>query len=87
MDEIASSNRVRLCGIAAETPVLSHENRSERFYVLPLEVDRLSGVTDRVKVIVRQSLLPRAQSAVGRPLAVDGESEFRYFISGCAAQR
>lgn len=73
MDEIASSNRVRLCGVSADAPVLSHENRAERFYTFPLEVERLSGAVDRINIILRESLLSPARSAVYRPLAVEGE--------------
>ena len=58
MDEIASSNHVLLCGIAAGEPLFSHENRAERFYTFPLEVERLSGAVDRLNIILRESLLP-----------------------------
>ena len=73
MDEIASSNRVRLCGVCADAPVLSHENRNERFYIFPLEVERLSGAMDRINVILRESMEPRVRCALYRPLAVEGE--------------
>ena len=73
MDEIASSNRVRLCGVIADVPVLSHENREERFYIFPLEVERLSGAMDRVNVILREASLPLVRHSVYRPLGVEGE--------------
>lgn len=38
-------------------PVLSHENRQERFFTFPLETQRLSGTIDRVNVVVRERLL------------------------------
>ena len=73
MDEIASSNRVVLCGVAAGEPLFSHENRAERFFTFPLEVERLSGVSDRLNIIVRESLLPSLRRSLAAPMEVDGE--------------
>ena len=60
MDEMII-NRVALTGLAPAAPVFSHESRRERFYTLPLEVERLSGSRDTLNVILRESLLPAAQ--------------------------
>lgn len=73
MDEIASSNRVMLCGMAAGEPLFSHENRAERFYTFPLEVERLSGAVDRINIILRESLLPRIRRSPAAPMQIEGE--------------
>ena len=49
MDELEQNNYAELCGTLAAPPVLSHENRQERFFTFPLETQRLSGTIDRVK--------------------------------------
>ena len=50
MDLNLSNNSVRLTGTMAAAPTLSHESRGERFFLLPLEVRRLSGAADRLPV-------------------------------------
>jgi len=57
MDEFKSANYVELCGVAAGRPVFSHTSRSEQFFQFPMEIDRLSGTTDRINIIVRETLL------------------------------
>ncbi len=72
MDEIASSNRVILCGTAAGDPLFSHENRDERFFAFPLEVERLSGTIDRINIILRESMLHVWRQRAS-PMEVTGE--------------
>ena len=72
MDEIASNNRVILCGIAAGEPLFSHENRTERFFAFPLEVERLSGNVDRINIILRESLLPALRRGIAAPVEIEG---------------
>lgn len=55
MDMICENNFTRLCGTMAAAPVYSHSGRGQHFYTFPLEITRLSGSTDTVNVIVRQS--------------------------------
>ena len=45
MDELEQNNYAELCGTLAAPPVLSHENRQERFFTFPLESQRLSGMS------------------------------------------
>lgn len=73
MDEIASNNRVILCGIAAGEPLFSHENRTERFFAFPLEVERLSGNVDRINIILRESMLPALRRGIAAPAEIEGE--------------
>ena len=57
MEETKSRNRIILCGIPLTAPVFSHENRAERFFSFPLEVLRLSGTADRIRIVVRERML------------------------------
>lgn len=54
-------------------PVLSHENRQERFFTFPLETQRLSGTIDRVNVVVRERLLAEMPLEESARLCVIGD--------------
>ena len=54
-----SKNEVLLEGTVQETPSLSHENHSTRFYRFPLHVPRLSGQVDTLPVLLPEPLLPK----------------------------
>ena len=66
-------NHVELCGIVAEAPRLSHENRGESFYHFPLRVERLSGQEDTLPVLVSRTLLQTAAVEEGTALTVAGQ--------------
>ena len=57
----------------AAPPVLSHENRQERFFTFPLETQRLSGTIDRVNVVVRERLLAEMPLEESARLCVIGD--------------
>lgn len=73
MDETKASNRVQLCGVMAGRPAFSHESRGERFFTFPLEIERLSGTTDTVHIILREGLLAAAEVGAAEKLLVTGE--------------
>ena len=56
---ITENNRALLRGELAELPVFSHENHGRRFDTFVLEVERLSGVRDRVRVIAEERMMER----------------------------
>ena len=58
MDNIINNNYAELSGIIAAAPSYSHENRGEKFYIMPIAVQRLSGTTDTINVIIREKLMP-----------------------------
>ena len=64
-------NEVLLEGTPLETPSLSHENHSTRFYRFPLQVPRLSGQVDTLPVLVPESMLPHV--AKGTDIRVQGQ--------------
>lgn len=69
MDMNYENNDTRLCGVMAASPTYSHSGRGERFFSFPLEIQRLSGNTDTVNIVVRESQLGA--------LAVDGSGKLR----------
>ena len=73
MDELERNNYAELCGTLAAPPVLSHENRQERFFTFPLETQRLSGTIDRVNVVVRERLLAGMPLEESARLCVTGD--------------
>ena len=73
MDELERNNYAELCGTLAAPPVLSHENRQERFFTFPLETQRLSGTIDRVNVVVRERLLAEMPLEESARLCVIGD--------------
>lgn len=57
MDEAINNNYAEISGRATALPRFSHENRGERFYMMPVAVKRLSGTNDTINVIIREKLL------------------------------
>ena len=53
-----TANRVTLRGRLTEYPAFSHENHGRRFYRFPIEVPRLSGASDTLRVLAPEELLP-----------------------------
>lgn len=72
MDE-SSNNSVFLRGVPAAAPAFSHESRTERFFLFPLEVARLSGNVDRINVLFRESMLSELRPSRAGLLEVRGE--------------
>lgn len=68
-----TANRIELCGQLGAMPEYSHENHGRKFYRFPLEVERLSGATDTLQIIVGEMLLNGLDLSVGDTLYVDGQ--------------
>lgn len=66
-------NRVQLCGTVDSAPVLSHANHGLSFYKFTLAVERLSGLADKLMVIVSQTQLAAVPLAVGDTVTVRGQ--------------
>ena len=68
------NNWVELCGTPVERPRLSHVGGGEEYYTFPLEIERLSGFSDRINIIVRRDKISNLEIDEGCPrLAVAGE--------------
>lgn len=50
-------NRIILRGTLASAPVFSHENHGRRFYCFSLEVPRLSGTADTLRILAPEPML------------------------------
>ena len=72
MDTLGRNNFARLRGALAGPITLSHQNRQERFFRIPLRTERLSGAEDVVNVLARERLLQADLQAAER-LDVTGE--------------
>ena len=73
MDENLNLNYAELCGTMAAPPLFSHASRGERFFIFPLNVERLSGTSDTVNIIVREGLLGSLEPEGEEKIRVIGE--------------
>ncbi len=72
-------NRIILRGNLAETPEFSHENHGRRFYRFALEVPRLSGTADILRVLAPEPLLAALEA--GEADYVEASGQIRSFNS------
>lgn len=73
MDMTSETNYVKLCGVIAGKPVYSHSSRNQDFYSFPLEVQRLSGNTDTLNVVIRKEQLNELETTEAGMLSVEGQ--------------
>ncbi len=73
MERLDANNYVRLCGTMAAAPAFSHSSRGLDFYHFPLTVERLSGNTDTLSILVRKEQLAALEPAGQDKLCVTGE--------------
>ena len=71
MDMISPNNYVKLCGVMAGRPAYSHSSRGQQFYIFPLEVQRLSGNTDTLNIVVRPEQLALLEADVSYKVVKD----------------
>lgn len=69
------NNLVKLTGMIAGEPAVSHEIEGEKFWEFPLEIKRLSGVSDFLPITVPEKLLSATETKleVGEGLSIEGE--------------
>ncbi len=72
MDEMQNINRVFMCGVPVREAVFSHESRGRQFFTFPLDIARLSGVFDRINVILPEEMLPDIRPSRAGLLSVEG---------------
>ena len=73
MDMNQENNRVLLCGTMAGAPQYSHSAGGQRFYCFPLEVQRLSGSSDVLNIVLRKEQLDAVEALERARLRVTGE--------------
>lgn len=69
------NNLVKLTGMISGKPMVSHEIEGEKFWEFPLEIRRLSGVSDFLPITVPEKLLSSSNAKLeqGEGLSVEGE--------------
>ena len=73
MDENNNTNLAALRGSVAAAPVYSHSARGADFYTFPLSIERLSGASDVINVILRREQLEALELREAEKLRVTGE--------------
>jgi len=73
MDMNQENNRVLLCGTMAGAPQYSHSAGGQDFYSFPLEVQRLSGSSDVLNIVLRKGQLAAVEVQACARLRVTGE--------------
>lgn len=68
-----TANHITLTGCLASAPQFSHENHGRRFFSFFLEVERLSGATDRLPVLAPEELLAATPAGNGESLSIAGQ--------------
>lgn len=71
--DVDSLNQGLLRGRALAAPRISHANHGVTYYVFPLEVERLSGATDTLNVVLSQDLLLSCPVEPGEAYTCTGE--------------
>lgn len=79
MENCTNNNRAQLCGTVAGEAELSHELYGEKFFVFVMEVRRLSGAYDSIRVMVSERLLAGEEIRDGDFVRVSGQ--FRSYNS------
>lgn len=79
MDNNVSNNQATIIGKIEDEFVFNHEIYAEKFYTCTVEVPRLSGTADDVKVMVSERLIMDGSYNVGDMVEVTGQ--FRSYNS------
>lgn len=66
-------NHITLCGTMATAPAFSHESHGRRFFQFMLEVERLSGTADCLRVVVPEELMAQTPLESGSCIRVSGQ--------------
>ena len=78
MDNI-SNNIAQVCGIVEDELQFNHEIYGEGFYTFTLKIPRLSGASDKIKIMVSDRLLSEYKPQIGDFIEIIGQ--FRSYNS------
>lgn len=70
---LLENNSASLSGKISSKPQFSHEVYGEGFYIVIVEVSRLSNTYDHIPVMFSERLLPLSEFAEGKAIAVEGQ--------------
>lgn len=79
METNTNNNLAEVCGIVEDELQFNHEIFGESFYTFTLKIPRLSGTSDRIKVMVSERLLSDLELSVGASVEISGQ--FRSYNS------
>lgn len=73
IDKIMDTNSVKLVGKIASEKVFSHEMYGEGFYIIDLEVPRLSDSVDLLPITVSERLMVDMDLSIGQYIVLEGQ--------------
>ena len=73
MNEVIVNNQVTISGEIVSEFKFSHELFGEKFYLMDVEVPRLSGLSDKIPVMVSDRLVDVEQDFMGVKVKVEGQ--------------
>ena len=73
MEIYSENNFVTLGGTVASTLEESHEIYGEKFYRFYIEVDRLSGMADKIPAIISERLIDVSDFGIGKLIKIHGQ--------------
>jgi len=73
MEMFNENNLVRLGGVVSSELEISHEIYGEQFYRFYIEIDRLSGVKDKIPVIISERLIDIQDFKIGKLIYLEGQ--------------
>lgn len=79
METNTNNNLAEVCGIVEDELQFNHEIFGESFYTFTLKILRLSGASDRIKIMVSERLLSDLELTVGSSVEITGQ--FRSYNS------
>lgn len=73
MENYTANNHAEVIGIVDGEPKFSHEIYGEKFYIFTLNIPRLSGTSDKVKIMISDRLLADTEFLTGDVVEVEGQ--------------
>lgn len=72
-DNLVKNNKLIVAGKIISEPVFNHEVFGEKFYIINLEVNRLSTLSDVLPMMISDRLIEFSQLPVGQYIKIKGE--------------
>lgn len=79
MENYTNNNKAEIWGTVAGEPEFSHEIYGEKFFIFTMDIPRLSGIYDKIRVMVSERLMSDGMVEVGDILKILGQ--FRSYNS------
>ena len=73
MENYTENNHAEVVGVVNDEPKFSHEVYGEKFYIFTLDIPRLSGASDKVKIMISERLLADVEIRAGDVVEVSGQ--------------